>query len=106
MPRRFVSASPARERRGSESLRSHARCRQRPIGWGRSAARCRPRRWLRTALAARRGQSGPRVDESHLVFIFAPAAEVGAIAIVYEREDAAADRNPRLARMAGLLPGG
>jgi hypothetical protein len=30
---------------------------------------------------------------------------MGVIAIVDEREDAAADRNPRLARMAGLLPG-
>ena len=34
------------------------------------------------------------------------AAEISAVAIVHQREDAAADRNPRLARMAGLFPGG
>jgi hypothetical protein len=40
----LVSATLRRERRGSESLLSHARCSQRPIGWGRSAAVCRPLR--------------------------------------------------------------
>jgi hypothetical protein len=44
---------------------------------------------------------GPRVDESDLVLVFAPAAEIGAIAIVHEREDAAADRDPRLANGSG-----
>jgi hypothetical protein len=33
-------------------------------------------------------------------------AAIGAIAIVNQREDAATDRDPRLARMAGLFPGG
>ena len=46
------------------------------------------------------------VDKADLVLVLAPAAEIGAIAIVHQREDAAADRDARLARMAGLLPGG
>ena len=33
------------------------------------------------------------------------AAEIGAVAIVDQREDAAADRHARLARMAGFFPG-
>ena len=45
------------------------------------------------------------VDKADLVLFLAPASEVGAIAIVHQREDAAADRDTRFGRMAGLLPG-
>src|ERR1700739_1023876 len=48
----------------------------------------------------------PLVDESDLVIIFAPAPEIGAITIVHQREDAAADGDPRLASQARLLPRG
>jgi hypothetical protein len=35
-----------------------------------------------------------------------PRPKIGAITIVHQREDAAADRDPRLLSMACLLPGG
>src|SRR6202035_1959874 len=47
-----------------------------------------------------------RVDESDLVAAVARAPEISAVAIVDQRKDAAADRDARLALMAGLLPGG
>src|SRR2546430_15598418 len=56
-------------------------------------------------IAAAEDRPSPLVDESDLVIIFAPAPEIGEIAIVHQREDAAADRDPRLASMACLLPG-
>ena len=37
--------------------------------------------------------------------ILSPAAKVGDIPVVDQREDAAADRGPRLALVAGLAPG-
>ena len=39
------------------------------------------------------------------ILFLAPASEIGAIAIVDQRENAAADRNPRFADMTSLLPG-
>src|ERR1700737_1981867 len=57
-------------------------------------------------IAAAEDRPGPLVDESDLVVTVVPAAEIGAAAIVAQRKDAAADRDPRLASMAGLLPGG
>ena len=57
-------------------------------------------------IAAAKDRPSPFVDESDLVIIFAPAPEIGAIPIVHQREDAAADGDPRLASMACLLPGG
>src|SRR5215469_1800559 len=48
----------------------------------------------------------PRIDESNLVLVFALVSEIPAIAIVYEGNDAAADRDPRLARMARFAPRG
>jgi hypothetical protein len=57
-------------------------------------------------IAAAEDRPGPRVDESDLVLVFAPAAEIGAVVIVDQRKDAAADRDPRIGRMADLLPGG
>src|SRR5699024_4531184 len=39
-----------------------------------------------------------------LVVLLLPAAEVGAVAIVDQREDAAADRDARITRMAGGSP--
>src|ERR1035437_7044799 len=56
-------------------------------------------------IAAAEDRPSPVVDESDLVIIFAPAPEIGAVTIVHQREDAAADRDPRLASMACLLPG-
>jgi hypothetical protein len=44
------------------------------------------------------------VYEADLVHFPATMPEVGAIAIVHQGEDAAADRDARFARMAGLLP--
>ncbi len=57
-------------------------------------------------VAAAEDRPRPLVDEPDLVLALAFMSEIGAIAIVDQREDAAADRNPWLARMAGLLPGG
>src|SRR6266404_1807059 len=57
-------------------------------------------------IAAAEDRPSPLVDESDLVINFAPAPKIGEIAIVHQCEDAAADRNPRLASMAYLLPGG
>src|SRR5439155_21674789 len=56
--------------------------------------------------AAAKDCTGPLVDESDLVINFAPATKIGAVTIVHQCEDAAADRDPRLASMACLLPGG
>src|SRR5262245_40573064 len=52
-------------------------------------------------------KNGPRpfVDEADLIFTFAAASEIRAIAVVHECDDAAADRDPRLSCMAGLFPG-
>src|SRR5271168_1402263 len=57
-------------------------------------------------IAAAEDRPGPLVDESDLVIIFAPAPKIAAVTIVHQREDAAADGDPRLANMACLLPGG
>ena len=52
-------------------------------------------------------ENGPRsfVDESDLVLAFAAVPEIGAVAIVDEREDAAADGDARLSGVTGLFPG-
>src|SRR4029077_17620311 len=57
-------------------------------------------------IAAAEDRPSPLVDESDLVINFAPAPKIGAVTIVQQCEDAAADRDPRLASMACLLPGG
>src|SRR3984957_8250052 len=57
-------------------------------------------------VAAAEDRPRPLVYESDLVLFLALVSEIGAIAVVDQREDTAADRDPRLARMAGLLPGG
>src|SRR5258706_5415321 len=57
-------------------------------------------------IAAAEDRPSPLVDESDLVINFAPAPKIGAVRIVHQCEDAAADRDPRLASMACLLPGG
>src|SRR6185503_21345213 len=57
-------------------------------------------------IAATKDRSRARVDEADLVPVLAGASEIGAIAIVDQRKNAAADRDPRLARMASLAPGG
>src|SRR5690606_9875289 len=46
-----------------------------------------------------------RLDIADRVLVVAAAAEIGAVAIVDEREDAAAHRDARLARVSRLLPG-
>src|SRR4051812_12281444 len=56
-------------------------------------------------VAAAEDRPGPLVDESDLVLPVTLVSEIGAVAVVDQREDAAADRDPRLARMAGFLPG-
>jgi hypothetical protein len=57
-------------------------------------------------VAAAEDRARVRVDESDLVVTVARAPEISAVAIVDQCEDAAADRDARLALMAGLLPGG
>src|SRR5438477_1255876 len=44
------------------------------------------------------------VDETDLILFRASMSEVGAVAIVYQCEDAATDRYSRFARVACLLP--
>ena len=43
------------------------------------------------SIAAAEDRPRPLVDESDLVIIFAPAPKIGAVTIVHQREDAAAD---------------
>ena len=57
-------------------------------------------------VAAAEDRARVRVDESDLVVTVAGAPEISAVAIVDQRKDAAADRDARLALMAGLRPGG
>jgi hypothetical protein len=56
-------------------------------------------------IAAAEDRPGPRVDESDLVRLMTLVSEIGAVAVVDQGEDAAADGNPRFSRMACLLPG-
>src|SRR5271163_4473826 len=56
-------------------------------------------------IASTEDRSRLLVDVADLVGFLAPAPEVGAIAIVDEREDAATDRDARIPRVASLLPG-
>src|SRR5579883_2889244 len=44
-------------------------------------------------------------EEAERVFVLATVSEIGAVAIVHQREDTAADRYPRLARVSRRLPG-
>src|SRR5262249_20335531 len=48
----------------------------------------------------------PRVvaEETDLVLVLVAVPEISAVAVVDQREDAATDRDPRLARMPGRLP--
>src|SRR6185437_2419738 len=57
-------------------------------------------------VAAAEDRARPRIDEADLVLVLAALSEIGAVAIVDQRKDAAADRDPGLALMAGFLPGG
>ena len=57
-------------------------------------------------IAAAEDGAGLLVDEADLVGFLAPSAEIGAVAIIDEREDAAADGDARFARVTGLFPGG
>src|ERR1700722_14711699 len=57
-------------------------------------------------VAATEDRARVRVDESDLVVTVTPPPEISAVAIVDQRKDAAADRDARLALMAGLFPGG
>src|SRR6266576_5464054 len=57
-------------------------------------------------IATAEDRPSPLVDESDLIIIFVPASKIRAVTIVHQCEDAAADRDPRLPRMAGLLPCG
>ena len=54
-------------------------------------------------IAASEDRPSPLVDESDLVIMVAPAPEIAAIAIIHQREDAAADRDPRLASVASCF---
>src|SRR5208283_5724889 len=56
-------------------------------------------------VAAAEDGAGLLVDEADLVSLWTPAAEVGAVAVVDEGEDAPADRHARLPRMSRLFPG-
>src|SRR5580704_8562418 len=59
---------------------------------------------LRGVAAAEHG--APVVaEEADRVCALAVAPEIGAVAIVHQRKNAAADRHPRLARVPGRLPG-
>src|SRR5215813_1754806 len=57
---------------------------------------------LRGVRAAEDGAGG-RVDVADLILVPSVAAEVGAVAVVDEREDAAANRHARFTPMPGLL---
>ena len=68
-------------------------------------AAARPARPARRRSCGRRSARVLSLDEADLVLALVAAAEIGAVAIVDQREDAAADRDARLARVAGRLPG-
>src|SRR3954451_4298040 len=55
-------------------------------------------------IGAAEDRAGARVDEADLVLAAALAAEIGAVAIVDQREDAAADGDAGLTGVAGFLP--
>src|SRR5690606_36566904 len=56
-------------------------------------------------VAAAEDGAGVLVDVADLVLALAGAAEVHAVEVVHDREDAAADRDARLSGMAGFGPG-
>src|SRR6187402_438687 len=56
-------------------------------------------------IAPAEDRSRLRIDEADLVLASALPAEIGAVAIVDQREDAAADGYAGLACVAGVLPG-
>src|SRR6185437_1620660 len=58
------------------------------------------------SIAATENRARLLVDKADLISLLTPTAKVRSIAIIDEREDAAADRDARLARMARLFPGG
>src|SRR5271170_1107995 len=55
-------------------------------------------------VAAAKDGSCVVAEEADRVLVLVSAAEIGTVAIVHQRKDAAADRHPRLARMTGRLP--
>jgi len=55
-------------------------------------------------VAAAKNGSGVVAEEADRVIVALAAPELGTIAVVHERKDAAAHRHPRLARMTGRLP--
>ena len=83
-----------------------AHAREPATDWSTRARRLRALKSLildnRAAIAAAIAVDFGRrpAEETDLVFFLAPAAEIGAVAVVHQREDAAADRDTRFARMA------
>ena len=59
--------------------------------------------WL-GGIAAAKNRSGVVAEEADGILVLIAAPEIGAVAVVDERKDAAADRHPRFARMTGRLP--
>src|SRR5580658_4900726 len=57
-------------------------------------------------IVATEDRSGRCADEADTVLILGAVAKIGAIAIVDEGEDAAADRHARFMCVAGFFPGG
>jgi hypothetical protein len=55
-------------------------------------------------VAAAEDGLGVVAEEADLVLVLTAAPEIGAVALVDQREDAAADRHPRRARVSGRLP--
>ncbi len=107
----------ARRRRASGSPRSHARCTRRPAGWAPSAAAYPPRQSPSSPFSCSISTSGsaaklrPKMARSvplqiaDLVLALVAPAEISAVAVVHQREDAAAHRHARVARVPRRLPG-
>ncbi len=55
-------------------------------------------------VAAAKNGSGVVAEEADRVLVLVAAPEIGAVTVVHEGKDAAADLHPRLARMTGRLP--
>src|SRR5271170_4651405 len=58
----------------------------------------------RGGVAAAKDGSCVVAEEADSVLVLVAATKIGAVAVVHECKDAAADRHPRLARMTGRLP--
>src|SRR6476661_6340055 len=55
-------------------------------------------------IAPAKNGAGVVAEEADLVVVLVAVPEIGAVAVVDQRKDAAADRHPRLARMTSRLP--